>query len=156
MVGARSTYTFTVTFDPTKGVSGKYRSIVMASPELTAEEIEVAMGPQSSNEKLGSSQAGSNVDLTKKGSLGIIALNLEALTIDPVLSIDRKVKMDGKNHLRLKYWSVPNEPEAPKKIQKLTFTNESKADLTFNLNINGPFDIVRTKTNSGAVHPLAG
>ena len=156
MVGARSTHTFTVTFDPTKGVSGKYRSIIMASPELTAEEIEVAMGPQSSNEKLGSSQAGSNVDLTKKGSLGIIALNLEALTIDPVLSIDRKVKMDGKNHLRLKYWSVPNEAEAPKKIQKLTFTNESKADLTFNLNINGPFEIVRTKTNSGAVHPLAG
>ena len=38
----------------------------------------------------------------------------------------------------------------------LTFTNESKADLTFNLNINGPFEIVKTKTNSGAVHPLSG
>jgi len=30
----------------------------------------------------------------KKGSLGIISLNLDAITIDPVLSIDRKVKMD--------------------------------------------------------------
>ena len=58
--------------------------------------------------------------------------------------------------MRLKYWSVQGEPDAPKKIQKLTFTNDSKADLTFNLNINGPFDIVKTKTNSGAVHPLAG
>ena len=38
----------------------------------------------------------------------------------------------------------------------MTFTNESKADLTFNLNINGPFEIVKTKTNSGAVHPLSG
>jgi len=38
----------------------------------------------------------------------------------------------------------------------LTFTNESKADLTFNLNITGPFEIVKTKTNSGAVHPLSG
>jgi hypothetical protein len=28
--------------------------------------------------------------------------------------------------------------------------------LTFNLNINGPFEIVKTKTNSGAAHPLAG
>ena len=28
--------------------------------------------------------------------------------------------------------------------------------MTFNLNINGPFEIVKTKTNSGAVHPLSG
>jgi len=62
--------------------------------------------------------------------------------------------MDGQNHMRLKYWSV-NSEDAPPKIQKLTFTNDSKADLTFNLNINGPFEIVKTKTNSGAVHPLA-
>ena len=58
--------------------------------------------------------------------------------------------------MRLKYWSVSGEPDAPKKVQKLTYTNDSKADLTFNLNINGPFEIVKTKTNSGAVHPLAG
>ena len=58
--------------------------------------------------------------------------------------------------MRLKYWSVLGEPDAPKKIQKLTFTNDSKADLTFNLNINGPFEIVKTKTNSGATHPLSG
>lgn len=58
----------------------------------------------------------SNNDLLKKGSLGIISLNLDALTIDPVLSIDRKLKMDGQNHLRLKYWSVTGEEDAPKKI----------------------------------------
>jgi hypothetical protein len=76
------------------------------------------------------------------------------MTIDPKLSIDRKLKMDNQNHLRLKYWSVKTE-DAPKQVQKLTFTNTSKADLTFNLNINGPFEIVKTKTNSGAVHPLS-
>jgi hypothetical protein len=58
--------------------------------------------------------------------------------------------------MRLKYWSVQGEDEAPKKVQKLTFTNDSKADLTFNLSLNGPFEIVKTKTNSGAVHPLSG
>ena len=52
-------------------------------------------------------------------------------------------------------WSVQDEA-APKKNMTLTFTNESKADLTFNLNINGPFEIVKTKTNSGAAHPLSG
>lgn len=57
--------------------------------------------------------------------------------------------------MRLKYWSLTEE-DAPKKIQKLTFTNDSKADLTFNMNISGPFEIVKTKTNSGATHPLSG
>ena len=55
----------------------------------------------------------------------------------------------------MKYWSVPDAEGAPDKVQKIIFTNESKADLTFNLNINGPFDIAKTKTNSGATHPLA-
>jgi len=27
--------------------------------------------------------------------------------------------------------------------------------MTFKLNINGPFDIVKTKSNTGAVNPLA-
>mmetsp|Transcript_14361 Transcript_14361/g.24452 ORF Transcript_14361/g.24452 Transcript_14361/m.24452 type:complete len:146 (-) Transcript_14361:561-998(-) len=63
--------------------------------------------------------------------------------------------MDGEHHMKMKYWSLSDE-DAPKKIQKLTFTNDSKADLTFNLNINGPFQIVKTKTNSGATHPLSG
>lgn len=94
------------------------------------------------------------VDLTKKGSLGVISLNLDATTIDPKLSIDKKLKMDGENHLKLKYWSI-NTPEAPSKVQKLIFTNTTKADLTFNLNINGPFEIVKTKSNSGAQHPLS-
>jgi len=149
VVGPRSNHEFTITFDPNKGAAGAFRSIVLASPELSQEELEI----QGTNAASG---AASNADLLKKGSLGIISLNLDALTIDPVLSIDRKLKMDGQHHMRLKYWSIPNEEGAPKKIQKLTFTNDSKADLTFNLNINGPFEIVRTKTNSGASHPLSG
>ena len=144
LVGPRTSHQFSVTFDPSKG-TGNFKSIVLASPELSQDEIEI----QGDN-------GGSNNDLLKKGSLGIISLILDATTIDPVLSIDRKLKMDGQNHMRLKYWSLSGDPDAPKKIQKLTFTNDSKADLTFNLNINGPFEIVKTKTNSGAVHPLAG
>jgi hypothetical protein len=144
LVGPRSSNHFTVTFDPSKG-TGNFKSIVLASPELSQDELEI----QGDN-------AVSNTELLKKGSLGIISLILDATTIDPILSIDRKLKMDGQNHMRLKYWSVLGEPDAPKKIQKLTFTNDSKADLTFNLNINGPFEIVKTKTNSGATHPLSG
>lgn len=143
VVGSRSTHKFSVTFDPNKG-TGNFKSIILAEPELSQEELE-----------LQASGADSSVDFSKKGSLGIISLNLDATTIDPHLSIDRKMKMDTQNHMRLKYWSVQGEEDAPKKIQKLTFTNDSKADLVFNLNIKGDFEIVKTKTNSGAVHPMS-
>ena len=62
---------------------------MLSSPELSQEEIEIADGAG----KLGGNDGGA--DFSKKGSLGIISLNLDAITIDPVLSIDRKVKMDG-------------------------------------------------------------
>jgi len=39
--------------------------------------------------------------------------------------------------------------------KKLTFSNDTKADLTFNFSVSGPFDIVKSKTNSGAKHPMA-
>jgi hypothetical protein len=62
---------------------------VLASPELSLEELEIQRGGQGA---IQGAQASN--DLAKKGSLGIISLNLDALTIDPVLSIDRKLKMD--------------------------------------------------------------
>lgn len=63
----------------------------MATPEISREEIEIA----------------TNVDdLPKKGSLGIIALSLDANTIAPVLSLDKSQEMDGDKHVRIKHWSV--------------------------------------------------
>lgn len=40
VVGSRSTAQFTITFDPSKG-TGAYSSIVLASPELSLEELEI-------------------------------------------------------------------------------------------------------------------
>lgn len=40
-------------------------------------------------------------------------------------------------------------------IKKLTLSNDTKADLTFNFGVTGPFEIVKSKTNSGAKHPMA-
>ena len=57
--------------------------------------------------------------------------------------------------MNFKYWSIPNDSEAPSATQKIIYTNNTKADMTFNLNIAGPFEIVKTKSNSGAAHPLA-
>lgn len=67
VVNARSLQEFTVTFNPTKDV-GNFKTILLASPELSQEEIEIADDPN---------------DLPKKGSLGTIALKLNANTIQP-------------------------------------------------------------------------
>lgn len=84
-----------MTFDPSKG-TGHFKSIVLSSPVLSNEELEIQNGTGGM----------SNNDLLKKGSLGIISLNLDALTIDPELSIDRKIKMDTHNHVRMYHWSL--------------------------------------------------
>lgn len=138
-VPSRSTTEFTVTFNPTQDV-GNFRSIVIASPELAQEEIELAGGDAS--------------EQPKKGTLGIIALNLNANTISPQLSLDKSVKMDGGKHINMKKWSVVDD-DAPSVIQKLTFSNDTKADMTFNFGVSGPFEIAKSKSNTGAKHPLS-
>lgn len=79
VVNARSVQEFQVTFNPTKDV-GNFRTILLASPELSQEEIEIADDKN---------------DLPKKGSLGTIALKLNANTISPELSIDKSNRLDG-------------------------------------------------------------
>ena len=112
---------------------------MIASPELAQEEIEIA---------------GDTSEQPKKGTLGIISLNFNANTISPMLSIDKSVKMDGGKHINVKKWAVVDE-DAPSVIQKLTFSNDTKADLTFNFGVTGPFEIVKSKSNTGAKHPLS-
>lgn len=112
---ARSIQEFQVTFNPTQDV-GNFKSIVISSPDLAQEEIEIQ---------------GDSSDLPKKGALGIIALNMNANTISPQLSLDKSVKMDGGKHINFKKWAVVDD-DAPNIIQKLTFSNDSKADMTFN------------------------
>jgi hypothetical protein len=112
----------------------------LATPELSHEELEVADDGD---------------EFLRKGALGIISLNLQAMTIVPQLKVDKKTRTDGENHMNFKFWSVPGEEGAPNATQKLIYTNDSKADLTFNLTVNGPFEIVKTKSNTGAKHPLA-
>jgi len=92
--------------------------------------------------------------LPKKGSLGTIALMLNANTIAPTLSIDKSDRLDGGKQVKIKKWAIASD-DAPNVIKKLTFSNDTKADLTFNFGVSGPFEIVKSKTNSGAKHPLA-
>lgn len=100
VMGPREIQTFTVIFQSNKGV-GEFRSILMATPELSIEEMELA---EEDNE------------FVKKGALGIISLGLFGETIEPVLTVDKKARNDGENHMNFKYWSVQNDPEAPSAV----------------------------------------
>jgi len=116
---------------------------VLATPYFSQEEIEASdLSPD---------------QIPRKGTLGNISLNLQAVTIAPQLQLDKAIKQDGEKHFRIKYWSTNGKdfPEAPSNVQKLTFSNDSKADMTFSLDCKGQFEILKTKTNTGGVHPLA-
>lgn len=93
--------------------------------------------------------------MPKVGTLGNISLNLNAETIAPYLKIDKTVQLDGNRHIKMRVWSQ-NFLEAPSNIRNLTFSNDTKADMVFNLTTSGPFEIVGTKSNTGSKHPLAG
>lgn len=96
-VGPRETTSFSVTFYSNKG-TGEFKSVILATPELSKEELSIADDGD---------------EFLRKGSLGIISLNLLAMTIKPRLVIDKKSRFDGENHLNFKYWSVSNESDAP-------------------------------------------
>jgi hypothetical protein len=53
--------------------------------------------------------------------------------------------------MKYEAWSV--KENSPSLIKKMAFTNETSADLIFNISVNGPFELISTKTNSPA-HPL--
>lgn len=77
---------------------GEFKSVMMATPELSKDELELAEDGD---------------DFVKKGALGIISLNLYGDTINPVLSVDKKPRHDGEHHLSFNYWSIPNDADAP-------------------------------------------
>lgn len=137
-VGPRSEQTFKVQFSPAQGL-GSFKSILLATPAVAQEEIELAKDPS---------------EIPKPGTLGTIALNLSAETISPYLKIDKSVQLDGSRHIKMKWWSQLTK-DAPSNIRSLTFSNDTKADMVFNLTTSGAFDIVGTKSNTGSKHPLA-
>jgi len=67
-----------------------------------------------------------------------------------VLTVDRRTRVDGLNHMSYKYWAYRGEEETPSAVQRLIYTNETKTDMVFKLSTNGPFEIVKTKSNTNA------
>lgn len=119
------------------------------------------MGGRSQNDmsKYGDSEEESRSEYdpakdVSKRPLGIVALKLFATTIEPVLTVDMKKKLDGEYYFNFYQWPMDHEDE-PSPVEKICLTNETKANIICNISTEGPFKIIDTKTNSGSVHPLA-
>lgn len=76
------------------------------------------------------------------------------MTINPFLTLDKGTRIDGSQLIKIQKWSYSDD-DAPNTTKKLVLSNNSKADMTFNLGVDGPFEIVKTKSNTGAKHPLS-
>ena len=138
-VEPRSSQEFTVIFHPNKGV-GLFHSTLLASPEVSESEVAAEKNKE---------------DLPASGSLGIIALSLNATTISPYLQLDKVAKMDGEKHVKFTQWAVVDKDVKSKALKKLVFSNDTKADITFHFSVDGPFSIVKSKSNTGAKHAMA-
>ena len=114
--------------------------MVLAHPQLSQEELEEEKQEEES--------------AFAAGSLGVVSLNLQARTLEPVLSIDKRMRIEGEYFIHVQAWST-GEEGAPQPLRTFTLTNDTMADLIMNLSVEGPFEIVKTKSNTGAVHPLA-
>ena len=118
---------FEVTFDP-KNDEGIYNCALIAHPYFTKENEE------------------------NRRNLGVISLSLIGTTISPYLTIGKCLRMNDEHVLQFKCWSVESE-DAPSPFKIISLTNNKQTDISFNLNITGPFSLVSTKTNA-LLHPL--
>jgi hypothetical protein len=103
VLGPRETQTVTVTFYPNKPGkgAGKFRSTVIATPSLSKEELAIAEDAK---------------EFAKKGSLGIVSFKIFGECIEPALTIDRRTRVDGLNHMSYKYWSYRGDEDTPSAI----------------------------------------
>lgn len=66
-----------------------------------------------------------------------------------------KKRLDGEFYFNYERWSTKGEDDEPDSKNKIVLKNDTMANLVFNITSEGPFEIVKTKTNSGAAHPLS-
>ena len=132
VVHAKKTHSFEINFQ-TIGNLGGYDSVILAHPVII---------PSSDDESGG---------VVSEQNLGEISLCLHAELVQPVITFDKKLRKTGRHLTKFEARSFVDE--APNLIKKIMMTNETAADLTFNISISGGFQIVSTKSN-GTPHPL--
>lgn len=130
VVSSKEKATFEVTFDTSRSL-GMYTSVLLAHPKLAGEDARPDISP----------------------NLGVIYLTLRGETLQAHLTIDKKLRMDGKPYVQYDVWPT-NSEGAPALAKKVGLLNETLADLAVNLETTGPFEIVETTTNAPP-HPLA-
>ena len=132
VVSSKEKTTFEVSFDTTRFL-GQYNSVLLAHPTLAKKEA-------------GTDDASPN--------LGVIYMTLRGETLPAHLTIDKKLRMDGKSYVQFDIWPTNNVPNAPALAKKIGLLNDSSADIAVSLETGGSFELATTTTNAPP-HPLA-
>ncbi len=130
-VGPKEKFTYEVAFDTSRFL-GTYNSVLLAHPRLAKEEAK---------------------DDSSSSNLGVICLSLRGETLKAHLTADKRLRLDGNSYLQYDVWPYTID-RTPSLAKKLSFTNETPADIVLDLSTAGPFEIVSTETNAPP-HPLA-
>lgn len=130
IVTPKGKFTYEITFDTSHSL-GRSNSVILAHPHLAHNESKENTGP----------------------NLGVICLSLRGETLEPHLTVDKKKRKDNNSYQQFEVWPV-NLEDAASLTKKISLTNETFADLIFNMSLTGSFELVETITNA-PVHPLA-
>lgn len=155
VIESKGSTSFQVKFDGKKGM-GFFQSTILAHPHLVDEgagsrrmSLEDEAKKEASAKTFLDLEQGS-VTTTQSAmlkDLGFVALYATGSTLQPKLSVDKHVTSGGEQVVKFKSWSLQHD-SAPKLVRKITLTNNTLAELQFNLSVEGPFRLVKTKTNA--------
>lgn len=116
----------------TTATPGKYNAIMIAEPHLSQNNNEIV-----------------NV---KDSNLQDLVVAVQAFSIQPSLHIDKAVQLDGLVMVSFEKWSFM---DSQKEIQSLCLVNKFRTNFIFTLDIEGPFKIISTYTNSPLKYELS-
>lgn len=112
---------------------GAYNAILIAEPKLSSKENEEVKDAPESN-------------------LQDLVVSTQAFSIQPSLNLDKSVQIDGSVSMSFEKWSYM---ESQKDIRTICLVNKFRTNFIFTLEIEGPFKIIQTYTNSPLKYELA-
>mmetsp|Transcript_27654 Transcript_27654/g.24320 ORF Transcript_27654/g.24320 Transcript_27654/m.24320 type:complete len:222 (+) Transcript_27654:241-906(+) len=111
-VKGRKTETFTVTFHSTE--TRVFNSVMVARPKLVER-------PEDEGKK-------------KTMKVEDLPVYLDAHTVQPQLSLDKRTQIDGSHMIRFEKWALYDNK---KSVKKIILKNRTLADLIFNVELDG-------------------
>ena len=82
----------------------------------------------------------------------MVACYLKGRTFRPHLHLDKLLTLQGDEQVEFQRWALVKNPDQKKIV---ILTNKESSNIVCNVNLEGPFKLVKTETNSSLKHALA-